>query len=256
MKQITAAFFLLLAYQMAAAQQAQTTSQLNPVKVNGKWGYADKTGKVVIQPQFDTAFDFWDGLAQVGVKDKDFPETVNPSYKMGFIDESGRIVVELKFASLRNFHEGLAAAAVTIPDDGEKKSYKNQPPFNFKWGYIDLKGQTVIPMEFIQAGDFSENLASVQVAESSKSLCGNRIKFGYIDKTGAVVIEPKFVRADRFHNGRAEVAVGRVCYVGRCLCCNPRFFGSYGHIDKKGVFTNDMPNDKGDSLKYAPCEDN
>ena len=36
------------------------------VKQNGKWGYADTDGNLVIQPQFDLALDFSEGVAVVG----------------------------------------------------------------------------------------------------------------------------------------------------------------------------------------------
>lgn len=38
---------------------------LAQVKVGKKWGYIDKTGKFIIQPQYDEADDFHDGLALV-----------------------------------------------------------------------------------------------------------------------------------------------------------------------------------------------
>ncbi len=52
-------------------RQAQTTPQLMPVQVKGKWGYADKKGKTVIAPQFDIALPFNDGVARVGRVDKE-----------------------------------------------------------------------------------------------------------------------------------------------------------------------------------------
>lgn len=38
---------------------------LAPVKVQGKWGFADKTGKLVIQPQYKEVRSFSEGLAAV-----------------------------------------------------------------------------------------------------------------------------------------------------------------------------------------------
>lgn len=35
------------------------------VKIENKWGYMDKTGKIVIPPQFDEAYDFQEGFATV-----------------------------------------------------------------------------------------------------------------------------------------------------------------------------------------------
>jgi hypothetical protein len=46
--------------------RADSFSQgLARVKIDGKWGYIDKTGKLVIQPQFDEADAFSEGLALI-----------------------------------------------------------------------------------------------------------------------------------------------------------------------------------------------
>ncbi|MBN1460634.1 MAG: WG repeat-containing protein, partial [Armatimonadetes bacterium] len=47
---------------------ANEVAGLYPVSVDGKWGYIDKTGTIRIQPQFDDARDFSDGLAAVRVR--------------------------------------------------------------------------------------------------------------------------------------------------------------------------------------------
>jgi len=47
----------------------------------------DKTGKLVIQPQFDGAAPFSDGLAKVGMGK--YPDT-----KIGYIDKTGKYVWE------------------------------------------------------------------------------------------------------------------------------------------------------------------
>ena len=54
---------------------------LFPVRVNGKAGFIDKTGKPVIKPQFDDTYGFHEGLAQVKIGDK-----------WGYIDKTGRYV--------------------------------------------------------------------------------------------------------------------------------------------------------------------
>lgn len=40
-------------------------SFLYPVKAGNKWGYIDGSGKMLINPQFENAGDFSDGLAPV-----------------------------------------------------------------------------------------------------------------------------------------------------------------------------------------------
>ena len=38
--------------------------------LGGKYGFIDRTGKMVINPQFDNAYHFSDGLALVGLGEK------------------------------------------------------------------------------------------------------------------------------------------------------------------------------------------
>ena len=52
----------------------------------GKWGYIDKTGKIVIQPQFSQAGTFSEGLATVAIENG-----TKKNYVM--IDKTGKIVI-------------------------------------------------------------------------------------------------------------------------------------------------------------------
>lgn len=67
------------------------------IRVKGKYGFIDKTGKTVIKPQFDGAMYFSDGLAGVEIDGK-----------MGFIDKTGKIVIQPQFDYCGDFREGLA----------------------------------------------------------------------------------------------------------------------------------------------------
>ncbi|HDS29982.1 MAG TPA: WG repeat-containing protein, partial [Firmicutes bacterium] len=49
-------------------------------------GFIDKTGQYVINPQFDFAFDFSEGLAPVKIAEK-----------WGFIDKTGQFVINPQF---------------------------------------------------------------------------------------------------------------------------------------------------------------
>ena len=62
-----------------------------------KYGFIDKSGKVVIEPQFDDAGAFSEGFACVEKDDK-----------WGFIDKNGKVVVEPQFDYAREFSEGFA----------------------------------------------------------------------------------------------------------------------------------------------------
>jgi hypothetical protein len=232
---------LLLTFQLGSAQTNQTGAGLKAVYANGKWGYADQAGRVVIAPQFDAARPFSNGLAQVAILDEELPEIrSSPNLKWGYIDERGRVLVELRYAVLRPFFEGLAAAARLDPNKPERPTGRGDNRLNLTWGYIDQNGREVIPLQFLTAGDFAEGLARVNpsdVGGGKDSFCGPPANYGYINKSAVFVIKPQFTHAAEFQNGRARVSVGRITYVGRCVCCAPRFVGKHGFIDKDGKFT-------------------
>jgi hypothetical protein len=239
---------IILALHFGSFAQAPRESRLTPVYENGRWGYAEQSGKVVIPARFDAARPFTRGLARVGLVDEELPEIeARPNIKWGYIDERGRVVVELRYAVLRDFSEGLAAAAVLDAVKPERPSPGRDDRRNLKWGYVDGSGREVIPMQFLSAGDFAEGLAPVNAGGEGfggeGSLCGPPANYGYIDKTGAFVIRPQFTHASPFQNGRARVSVGRITYAGRCLCCAPRFLGRHGFVDRGGTFVPDESKD-------------
>jgi len=101
-----------------------------------RWGYIDKTGKVVIPYTFDNARTFSEGLA-----------AVHDGFHWGFIDKSGKVVIPLRYQYVHGFHHSLAAVAVK---DGQ-------------WGYIDHGGVMKIAAQFSEAGDFSaDGIAEVR----------------------------------------------------------------------------------------------
>ena len=134
---------------------------------NGKDGFTDESGKIVIPAQFDEVRNFSEGLAPV-----------KQNGKWGYIDKTGEIVIPAQFDYIGNFSEGLASVKQ-----------------NGKWGFIDKTGKMVIPAQFDDALGFSEGLASVeQIGE-----------YGYIDKTGKMVIPAQFDYALYFSEGLAMV---------------------------------------------------
>lgn len=188
---------------------------LKPIKINEKFGFIDTTGLLVIQPRYDQAWHFCEGLARVRIGER-----------WGYIDKHERIIIPPQFEDAGNFTAGLARVRF-----GEKWGYIDQkgrmiiqPQFDWvdeiceglarvrigeKWGYIDKIGRYVIQPQFDWAGYFSEGLAVVPRMSN---------KWGYIDKTGRLVIQPQFDRAGSFTEGLAGVEVG----------------DKWGYIDKNG----------------------
>jgi hypothetical protein len=137
-----------------------------------RYGFIDKTGHVVIEPQWEEVSDFSEGLA-----------CVKRDGKYGFIDKTGRVVIEPQCESITAFNKGFAVV---------KR--------NGKWGLIDKTGQVVIEPQWEEVSGFSgEGLVCVKRGR----------EYGFISiKTGRVVIEPQWEGASGFFEGLACVKRG------------------------------------------------
>ncbi|MFM7794047.1 MAG: WG repeat-containing protein, partial [Microcystis panniformis] len=124
-----------------------------------RYGYIDKTGKTVIEPQFEQAGNFSSGLAPIKINNK-----------WGYINKQGKIIISPQFDSASEFAQGLAV----VGKDTEDPDY----PYQQKYGYINQKRELVLPLKFSIAYNFSEDLAAAQ------SQSGN----GYINQQGKFVI--------------------------------------------------------------------
>ncbi|KXJ98055.1 MAG: KWG Leptospira [Acidobacteria bacterium OLB17] len=121
--------------------------------VNGKYGFININGETIIEPQFDAANHFGEGLAAVKVKDK-----------WGFIDAAAKFIIEPQFDETGVFSEGLASVAI-----------------NGKWGFIDTTGKVVIPLQFDKwTYWFEDGVCEVHIDGKS----------GYIDKSGKYIWSP------------------------------------------------------------------
>ena len=126
------------------------SKDLVPIERNGKWGYADQSGHIVIQPQFTGAKPFSEGLALVWTGGAPLTDPVVTSFvKMGYINPTGHWVIHsrYKYYFYENFSEGL------VP-------FRRQ---SGKWGYMDRTGNIRIQPRFDWAGGFSKGIASVLV---------------------------------------------------------------------------------------------
>ena len=210
----------LLALQMISCSSSGDNLKLIPVKTGEKWGFVDRTGKYVINPQFKNVEPFKNGMAAVQTMD----------YKFGYINEKGSFVINPQFYDADSFNDGLAL--VTSEND--------------KIGYINKKGNYIIgPFDCEDAIPFSDGLAFVSPYDSGP-VCydknGSKIfelqdvsmvysykeglarivgvdgKYGFIDKKGVVVINNQFDNVEDFSEGLAAFEQS----------------GKWGYIDKSG----------------------
>ena len=186
---------VLIACFFASSSRGQRpeSKSLFPVEKDGKFGYIDRTGKIIIPLQFDGANEFHEGLALVTADGKKL-----------FIDTTGRVVIKPDFDIVDDFSEGVAAVNIgqrRIPNIGVIS-------IPGKWGYIDKIGKLVIPLKFTHAEDFSEGLAAIND--------GDRDRGGFIDHTGKILFEVPLDVTLGFHEGVVGVLLkGTVAYFDR-----------------------------------------
>ncbi len=192
----------------------QTPSKdLLPIEVDDKFGFIDKKGTLVIEPQYAWASDFSEGVAVVRMSESD----EEYAGKYGYIDSIGKMVIPPMFDAASDFMQGWARVKqgegnfIYIDKTGKMpvaatffECYNvlcfpipvRETP-NSKAGYINRKGEYVIEAKFDMARPFVDGYAVVTVGE----------KRGYINLKGEFIIPPQFYRADYFQNGLAKVIV-------------------------------------------------
>ena len=187
---------------------ANSNPTLLPVKVSGKWGYSDDSGKLIVTPQFDYADPFEGGRARICVGQVGCDEWAiysdikdNDSH-WGFIDASGKMVVTPQYPFVTRFSEGLSAVCT-----GDCSTHPKQQHAR---GYIDREGKIVIPLQFGDARNFKESLAAVCVGDCGLDEAGEwNGKWGFINHSGTFVVNPQYDNVDDFTGGFAQVTLGR-----------------------------------------------
>jgi len=212
-----------------------TEKYLNKTHVNNSintsfpttYGYINKKGEEVIKPNknFYYALPFHDSVAVIASANK------NMMYYL--INHKGEIISE--FFSQR--HVSSNNNRIIISDK------------NKKVGYINTKGETIIPPKFSYGSNFSEGLASVgnkyfafidtsgtQITETYSYINNfsegfaaveqNKL-WGFINKKGKMIIEPQFIKVKSFHDGFAAVIPNNTNK-------NKKTLRRWGFIDKTG----------------------
>lgn len=183
---------------------AQGTA-LYPFKAyNGKYGYMNATGKVVVKAKFQRALEFSEGLAAV---------KVNRTW--GYIDTTGKFKIEPNFADCGPFTNNRAIVTNKEEQEVYIDKHGNVIPIQLKQyyklndfredmavintkdgkGYIDTSGNVVVPPQYQIAHDFHDGLALVSYGSMN----------GYINKSGDIIIDSKYIKATDFSNQIAAV---------------------------------------------------
>lgn len=198
MKKLLLCFLLTIAF-TAKAQN------LIPFKSEGKIGFKDTTGKVVIEPNYKYPDNFHDGLLSA-VIDK----------KKGYVDITGKIVIPFIYENTTNFYKGFAAVQLNktvfiIDKTGKqiKKLKYNSLTFSSKdvanvgldgkEGRIEIMtGKEIIPPIYDYIHRFGINLiAKVRQGQ----------KWGVINKAGGVIVPIQYDGINMLNNNIYKVQV-------------------------------------------------
>lgn len=221
---------------LSSCKHKSLSLKLIPVKSGDKWGYIDKQGKILINPQFNDAHFFLDGLALVRSSDD----------KYGYIGEGGKYVINPMYKDASSFSEGLAC----VVKENAKPEYvdacgktqfvaeqaeicgafkEDRAPVSIKgkWGFLDRSGKVAISPQFDAVMPFSDGLAGFCTKTNEDR------KWGYIDQNGKIVIPAQFDHVGKFSEGVAAVYNGK----------------SYGYIDQTGKYTVNPQFDAAGELK-------
>lgn len=125
--------------------------------------------------------------------------------KVGFVDENGILVIPCKYEDPDFycmkfgycFSDGLAAVIKRYADGPVGIGTERENVIRWGWGYIDKRGNEVIPFKYCDVQPFSEGLAAVQTAFDAY--------WRFIDKTGKVAMQKEFFWAGSFSDGLCMV---------------------------------------------------
>lgn len=198
------------------------------MKLNGKWGVIDKSGKEVVAPKFDEINFFTEGLVKA---------TLNG--KSCLINMEGKEVAALKFDEITFFSQSSdwietrlngkygfmkingkgEIREIFAPKYDEYFYYGGESfPSGFvnvklgnKWGLVDegtCKEITKMKYDEVSNGFYNSSLAEVKLNN----------KWGFIDKTGKEVVPCKYDATDGFYDSENKAKVtlaGRSFYINK-----------------------------------------
>ncbi|GHU31918.1 hypothetical protein FACS189497_13140 [Betaproteobacteria bacterium] len=174
-------------------QQEYRNLALKPKSVDGKYGYANGSGEIIISARYD----------EVAPENSFFfmgksPAWVKLNGKYGYIDREGKEVTPLRFDFVEDF-DYFGLAKVRVGD---------------KWGWVNRRGKEVIPPRFDETGSFL-GYVSISVKDKAEPpgygllwllnispalfreyCCQTKVrigkKWGYINIRGKEIVPPRF----------------------------------------------------------------
>jgi len=151
-----------------------------------RFGYINLKGQVVIPVNYITPGTF----------------DVHGIARMGTISEFSYYINEKNVKVVQNLEKSHVNEMYERARLGERQSELLRYEKGGLFGYVDMQGKVMIPAKYRAAGQFTEGLAPVLMADEF-----GVYKWGYIDTTGKLVIPYRFqIQPGNFHEGLALIA--------------------------------------------------
>lgn len=205
------------------------------VQFKDRYGYINQKDQLVIPAIYDSATNFYNGLAIVGIADRDewneneviyaddgcimywknmlidikgnkvceFTRiefcnigdmyVVSNGLKWGLISRNGDLILKPTYDVIADFHDGLACVGNIVSQSHVTGDYYEK---EYVYGYIDISGNLVVPLQYSEADNFYEGRAYVKKKEWGLEYI--------IDKNGGIlerkVIEEPIERDKSYDN--------------------------------------------------------
>ncbi|MCK9476019.1 MAG: WG repeat-containing protein [Candidatus Muirbacterium halophilum] len=156
------------------------------VNYKGKWGFINKAGEFVINPQFEVAMPFFEGMA-----------AVRYGGKWGYIKQNGDFHIMPFIEDSKDFYAGHVNEYRFL-----KKLYSGSIDFFGEKKIVNKKD--IIPVII----DFDTSIILMRFSQDLSvysSVVRNSVKYGYMDRAGKKVIKPIFDTAFPFEKDIAKV---------------------------------------------------
>lgn len=138
----TALLALAVPLPAAASETSYNDWALFPIMVKDKHGAINRTGEVVIPPEYEETIVMREGLARV-----------RKGSRVAYLDASGRRVIEPQDRAAELFSQGVAPAMGRSTDG------------RLLYGYLDRKGEWRIAPQFADAKGFSGSRAAIAMPD-------------------------------------------------------------------------------------------
>jgi len=146
---------------------------LFPIRVDRKFGFINRTGSVVVPPQFDAVGEPSEGRIRITLG----------SFS-GYIDLVGKLIIPAKYITAGDFHDGRAVVLQ-----------------GSQYTLLDPAGALIADIPHRVLGSFRQGLLRVQAA-------GRPTRYGFVDRNGQIVIPPLFTPAGEFPDDPADLNFG------------------------------------------------